>query len=307
MDGKLISTLDKISRLCSQNAEFDKELRKRFGITSSANALTVDDERIDQIYEYCIEKVVRKQAQEFYSDFPIPSLRSILIEDFCRMEAFRRKNNFGDFCLSLYQQIECMTNSLCTNPDLNIIAERMWGYPAYIKTGEGITPSLELRADSKVCVASFVFPGNNKKTGLPYAVEKSKSSLQSLYANDKIRCVVYFLGYKAAMKSSDFESYKEFNSLLSDLYQCRNMNHRGNVLTSREKDTVDKILPYKAVYYLKFLGALTQYVEQIKRGWSYLPVLKNYVQTLPPRDVKVTGPKIIGKIELLQDNKKRIK
>ena len=28
MDEKLISTLDKILRLCNQNAEFDKELRR---------------------------------------------------------------------------------------------------------------------------------------------------------------------------------------------------------------------------------------------------------------------------------------
>lgn len=252
MDEKLTSTLDKILRLCNQNAEFDKELRKKLGMVSSPNALSLDDERIDQIYEYCIEKVVRKQAQDFYSEFPISSIRDILVSDFCRMETFRRKDNFGDFCLSLYQQIECMTNSICTNSDLSVIAERMWGHPAYIKTGPGITPTLDVRSDGDYTIAACVFPGANKKTGLPNAVEKSKSALQSLYANDKIRCVVYFLGYKAAMKNSDYDSYKEFTSLLSELYQCRNMNHRGNEQTTWEKETLDKILPNKAVYYLKF-------------------------------------------------------
>lgn len=82
MDEKLISTLGKILRLCNQNAEFDKELRKRLDMASSANALSLDVERMDQIYEYCIEKVVRKQAQEFYSEFPISSIRDILVEDF---------------------------------------------------------------------------------------------------------------------------------------------------------------------------------------------------------------------------------
>ena len=147
MEEKLINTLDKITRLCSQNQEFDRELRKKLGMASSASALSLDDERIDQIYEYCIEKIVRKQAKEFYSDFPISSIRDILVEDFCRMEAFRRKDNFGDFCLSLYQQIECMTNSLCTNSDFNTIAKSMWELPAYIKTGQGITPSVEVRAN----------------------------------------------------------------------------------------------------------------------------------------------------------------
>ena len=308
MDEKLNSTLDKIIRLCGQNAEFDKELRKRLGVAPSASVLPISDERIDQIYEYCIEKVVRKQAREFYSDFPVSSIRDGLMDDFCRMEAFRRKDNFGDFCLSLYQQIESMTNSLCTNPDLDLIAERMWGYPAYIKTGTNIKPSLEKRAESDYLVASLVFPGNDKETGLSNATKKSKQALQTLYAKDKIRCVVYFLGYKAAMKSSDFDSYIEFTSLLADLYQCRNMNHRGNKPTQWEKETLDRILPSKAVYYLKFLGVLTLYVEQIKEGWKNLPTLKKYALSLSPKEVKITPkPKVIGKMVLPEDNKKRYK
>ena len=91
---------------------------------------------------------------------------------------------------------------------------------------------------------------------MPDAAAKSRSALQSLYAKDKIRCVVYFLGYKAAMTPNDYKSYKEITSLLSDLYQCRNMNHRGNDSTIWQKETLDRILPNKAVYYLKFLGTL---------------------------------------------------
>lgn len=192
MDEKLISTLGKILRLCNQNAEFDKELRKRLDMASSANALSLDVERMDQIYEYCIEKVVRKQAQEFYSAFPISSIRDILVEDFCRMETFRRKDNFGDFCLSLYQQIECMTNSICSNSDLSVIAERMWEHPAYVKTGKGITPTLEVRSEGHYTVAKFVSPWTKEKTSMPNAAAKSRSALQSLCAKDKMRSL--FLG-----------------------------------------------------------------------------------------------------------------
>lgn len=286
MDEKLISTLGKILRLCNQNAEFDKELRKRLDMASSANALSLDVERMDQIYEYCIEKVVRKQAQEFYSAFPISSIRDILVEDFCRMETFRRKDNFGDFCLSLYQQIECMTNSICSNSDLSVIAERMWEHPAYVKTGKGITPTLEVRSEGHYTVAKFVSPWTKEKTSMPNAAAKSRSALQSLCAKDKIRCVVYFLGYKAAMTPNNYNSYKEFTSLLLDLYQCRNMNHRGNDSTIWQKETLDRILPNKAVYYLKFLGTLTLYVEQIKNGWNYIPVLKKYALSLSSKEVR---------------------
>ena len=52
MDEKMTSTLDKILRFCNQNAEFDKELRKRLGMASSANALPLGDERIRKIEKY---------------------------------------------------------------------------------------------------------------------------------------------------------------------------------------------------------------------------------------------------------------
>ena len=120
-----MSTIDKITRLTQQNAEFDMELRKRLNV-ASANSVLLDDERINEIYEYCIEKIIRQQANEFYEDFPLQSIKDILIGDYIRMESFRRKDNFGDFCLSLYQQIECMTNRLCEKKELSDITENLW-------------------------------------------------------------------------------------------------------------------------------------------------------------------------------------
>ena len=115
MDEKFKPTLDKILRLANQNSEFDIELRKALEIVPSASSVSISDEKIDQIYEYCIEKIIRKQATEFYKDFPLKSITLELIEDFVKMEFFRRKDDFGNFCLALYQQIENITNKLCEN------------------------------------------------------------------------------------------------------------------------------------------------------------------------------------------------
>lgn len=299
MEEKYISAIDKIVRLCAQDSEFDNVLRKKLGIPTSFTSISLDDDRINQIYEYCIEKVLRKQAKDFYSDFPIPSIINNLVDDYCRMEFFRRKDAFGDFCLALYQQIECITNKICAVPDLNKIAEHLWGYPAYVKSGKDIKISIYNRMDeSDYSIASLIFMNKTK------AVEKSKSALQTLYAIDKIRAVVYFLGYKATMKSSDYEGFIEITSLLSDIYQCRNMNHRGNVQTEWEKKTLDRILPRKAVYYLKFLGALTLFVDQVKEGWVHLDEMKSYAQTLPIKELK-NEIKILGKIDIKEDGRKR--
>lgn len=293
-----MSTIDKITRLTQQNAEFDMELRKQLNV-ASANSVLSEDERINQIYEYCIEEIIRKQANEFYTDFPLQSIKDTLIGDFIRMESFRRKDNFGDFCLSLYQQIECITNKLCEKKDLSDITEKMWGQPAYLKIEKDKEPSIYSRSGDYT-IASLLFGKTN-------AFEKSRKSLQAQYAIDKIRTIVYFLGYKAKMKNSDFDSFLEITSLLNDIYQCRNMNHRGNTQNQWEKDTYDKIIPLKSLYYFKFLGVLAQYVEYIKEGWGYIPELKKYSDSIEKQKISAPQPQVLGKIELKDDGKKRFK
>lgn len=64
MEDKLQSTIEKIVQLSKQNAEFNLELRKRLDM-SSANCVPIDDDRIDQIYEYCIEKLFANRHKSF--------------------------------------------------------------------------------------------------------------------------------------------------------------------------------------------------------------------------------------------------
>lgn len=306
MDEKIMSTLDKIIKLAQQNTEFDTELRKRLNV-ASANSAVIDDERIIQIYEYCIEKIIRKQAEEFYADFPVKSIVPVLIEDFVRMEYFRRKNNFGDFCLSLYQQIECMTNKLCEDPNLSEIVSKMWGCHAYVKEEKNIPIDMAVRIKGDFSIANLIFPGQNKKTGNLNSIEKSQSALQVQYASDKMRILVYFLGYKTMMKSGEYDSFIEFTSLLTDIYQCRNMNHRGNTQNEWELAVYNRIYPLKSFYYFKFMGGLAQYIDYIKRGFSYIPELKKFCDSIEKQKVSIPQPKVLGKIELKDDGKKRFK
>ena len=137
MEDNKKAAIEKIYLLTKQDAEFNEELRKKLGITSVANSAIIENERLNQIYEYCIEEIIRKQAEEFYKDFPITSIIPILIEDYVRMESFHRKDNFGDFCLALYQQIENISNKICESSELAEITDRMWGHLAYVKPPEG--------------------------------------------------------------------------------------------------------------------------------------------------------------------------
>ncbi len=305
MEDNKKAAIEKILLLSKQDKEFNEELRKRLDITPVANSAIMDDERLNQIYEYCIEKIIQNQAEEFYKDFPIPTLIPTLVKDYVRMESFRRKDSFGDFCLALYQQIECVTNKICESATLSEITDKMWAYEAYIKSTDGKDPDIKERTGT-YRIADLIFPFNNKN-GVSNAVEKSLKTLQNHYAIDKIRIIVYYFGYGAKMKSSDFDSYKEITGLLNDIYQCRNTNHRGNTLTKYETETLNRILPMKSFYYFKFLGALAQYIDFIKTGSLTITDIAAYAKTLPSKKVETKGPKVVGKIDLKDDGKKRFK
>lgn len=109
------------------------------------------------------------------------------------------------------------------------------------------------------------------------------------------------------MKSGDYDSFVEITSLLNDIYQCRNMNHRGNSQNQWEKETFDRIFPLKSLYYFKFLGVLAQYVEYIKEGWGYIPELKKYSESIEKQNISAPQPKVLGKIELKDDGRKHFK
>ena len=287
------------------NEEFITNLRKVVvdstnDTPSTSTVISVADDKIEHIYEYCIEEVLQKQAEEFYANLPIPELVPQLIVDFIRMERFRREDNFGDFSLAAYQQIEAIVNHLCKNPKLHLIAEKMWGCSAYVKEGEDRhRPSISQPNNAEFTIAKLVFPGENKKTGLPNAVEKSKQSIQTLYASDKIRTVVYFVCYKAMMRSEDYNNFIDYADVLTkELYNCRNANHRGNTLNEYEKNILDMILPQKSLYYLKFMGALHRFVSDITNGFLYIEKLEAYAKSIDKQTPTMPGPNIVGTIDL---------
>jgi len=313
MEDNKKAAIEKIYLLTKQDVEFNEELRKKLGIASSASSAIADDERLNQIYEYCIEDIICKQAEEFYKDFPIPELQDQLRADFRKMELFRRKNSFDDFCLSVYQQIENITNFLCEDESFNEVAQKMWAYPAYLRQGEGITPKLEERSSiygkPYFAIAHLVFIGKDEQ-GHPNSIIRTAKPLREQFAWDKIRNVVYFIGYKAEMLNWMYNGYSDICNLLYELYQCRNLNHRGGNKTEKAEGVINKIKPLQSLYYFKFYGLLTQYVEFVKDGFPLSPRLISYANSLNTISIPIPKQefKPIGSIpidELAKRTKKK--
>ena len=88
------------------------------------------------------------------------------------------------------------------------------------------------------------------------------------------------------------------------IYQFRNLNHRGNDTNEYQKAIIDKIRPQQGIYYYKFMQALLFYVEGVVKGLSSLDELYNYAISQSKIEVKMEGPKVLGKIELPEVKKK---
>ncbi|EMS33853.1 hypothetical protein C943_04172 [Mariniradius saccharolyticus AK6] len=188
---------------------------------------------IQNIHEYCVEQKIEKQATEFYNSFPILEIKDQLIQDYKKMEHERRRDDFENFCLCLYQQLENITNHIFTNhiflnweSNRNKIAFR---FP-----------------DGKILTHSDLILGNAKEW---YANGKFKALLFYFYFNEKMKVTIPFND-----RASTFE----------ELYQIRNQNHRGGSSTEYQQKTLNKIKGKESKYYFKFYGFLQDIVNQIE-------------------------------------------
>lgn len=262
---KLLDFIDQIAK-DKDNAWFVKELGKRYGINNMKPSVSTElNTRIEEIYEYCVERVIQEQATQFYKDFPITDLTSQLIEDYCRMERYRRQNNFGDFCLSVFQQVENITNWFCQREKFIDLYKSKRDEGCVFKNEDG-TPISTIR--------ELIINTND-----PEQYKKRKNlQLVEMYFNERVRAVLYFVFFEEKPTKYSFEyKYSELN----DLYQCRNLNHRGGKRNGYQEAIISKILPHQYLYYLKFTGLLVGYVERISIFMARKETMGTIVNVFP--------------------------
>jgi len=194
---------------------------------------------IKEIHEYCVEEIIKKQAEDFYKDFLLDGIKQQLIMDFIKMEHQRRRDDFESFCLSAYQQIENITNFLH-----NIILEQwdsnkdMIAFTYFDKVE---------KEEKKLKVRAIIFNNQEK---------------ENWDAKNKFKSVVYFFYFtKRGFKS--LISFNEVIKIFIELYQIRNSNHRGVPPYQNQQEIRDRIFNNQSKYYLKFYGFLEDLVRVI--------------------------------------------
>ena len=275
--------LDKVVAFVKElpgNEEFIADLREvvNDGTHPTSN---ISAPKIDEIYEYCIEKVSRKQAEGIYENFPFKEHIPGLVEDYVRMESFRRKDKFEEFGFAVYQQIERITNAVFAELDGCTFLQDIATQPAYAqmeyRDGVGIYV-LEKRKTAK--------EESKYKTIADFIVTKP------LPAMDCVRMVLYFWVWSTA--SFDWAIMSSFY----DIYNIRCMNHRGGFQTENQTNAINRILTNRYSYYLKFQNTLDFFISGIRRGAeeNVLAKLKAWSESLKPQKRLVTITSILPAI-----------
>lgn len=209
---------------------------------------------IQNIHEYCVELKIQKQAKDFYASFPIEDIKDQLVEDYQKMEHERRRDDFENFCLCLYQQLENVTNFLFDNK-----IEGIWN----AEKGQIAIKSIFDKAQRK-----YVLPNSGGTTLEKLVFQGTDAS--KWYANRKFRAVLYFFYFQENISRDDYE----FNSIYfthEEIYQMRNQNHRGSSPSTYQQKTLDKIKGNEARYYFKFYGFLQGFITQIESAIAASP------------------------------------
>lgn len=256
------------------------------------------DARISDIHEQCIESILKEQATEFYKDFVIEDIRPQLIADFIKMEHWRRRNNIQEFGMALYQQIECITNRLSQDDTLCEVFRTMMDALCYV---DSYNPMVVNRYEqSSYTIGQLLFMHD--------VPTKSKVILPQQWTFDKFKAINYFVCHKACLTKYQFNQFVEENNIFGEIYALRNLNHRGNDPTDKEKERLKKIEENPSRAFLTFISFLSWFIDSVNKGFPLSKELKEYAQTdfSGVRKPEI-GPKVIKKIDLLPDNRKRFK
>ena len=265
---RLLAFIDTLVRQPG-NDEFVAGLRAL--LYSGSN--TYDSEKLDQIYEYCIERNLRKQAQGYYESFPIKELVPELVDSYVLMESFKRKDDFLNFCAELFKQIEGITNYICGIKEYGEIFTLLYNCPAFIQFESG-TPA-KMTSPRKIdsgTIGKLLFDGFDKnKEG----IEKCNIELKKQYTQDKIKIALYYAGYASCMYSPTEFTKITFDISKLFLVRCE-ADHSGNVRSDKQERIYQEVINNIGKHYVDFISLLNVFVEKISNGYLKKEELYNF-------------------------------
>ena len=221
--------------------------------------------QISEIYELCLKKNLREQAEDLYKDFPIIEIAPKLVKYYIEMENARRGNDFDSFGRYLFLQIELIVDTIIKDVEFKNIYEGIrqlkpiTRYNSQEKTTFRCDYIQNIGKEKQIIeetVDQFLFVLKDN-VGKP---------IEKLGAIDKCRIVIYTVCHNAiiSVKPKD-----EFDAL-SGIYNVRNHeSHSGVNMSDEQEKYYNGIIVDMTKNYLRFLGFLFEFIKNISKNYPF--------------------------------------
>lgn len=225
------------------------------------------DNRINEIYEYCIEIILREQAESLYAGFPLTAIKDELVSDYIKMERAHRDNNIDDFGIRLYRQIENIVRTLSKDGVLVGVVSAMMDVSFFVNGyNNPQVQDRQMPTGSKPIktIADFVLIPSKRST----KEERKKKTLSDQYATDMARLVIYYVCFGGMMQSGVlYEQWRQQTEAYSDIYSIRNRVHGGGECSEYDIQRYDAINSSPTQSYFRLMSFLVFFVEGVKKGY----------------------------------------
>lgn len=239
-----------------------------------------EDNRIAEIYEYCIRQILKEQAESLYEDFPLVNIKEELVSDYVKMERAHRDNNIDDFGIRLYRQIENIVRTLAKDDILDGVVSSMMDTP-YLVAGYN-NPQVQRRQkltkdmQPVKTIADFVLIPSKRST----KEERKGKALSDQYATDMARLIIYFVCFGGMMQPGImFEQWKQQTEAYSDIYSIRNRVHGGGECSEHDIQRYDAMKASATLSYFRLMSFLVFLVEGVKTGFPLPKDLVDFAET----------------------------
>lgn len=227
-----------------------------------------DHKRISEIYEYCIQRIIKEQAESLYKDFPLTDIKDELVSDYIKMERAHRDNNIDDFGIRLYRQIENIVRTLAKDETLSDVVSSMMDVSFFVNsyTAPQVQNRQEVAKTTKLVrtIADIVLITSKRSS----KDERKKKSLSDQYATDMARLVIYFVCFGGMMQSGVlYEQWKRQTEAYSEIYSIRNRVHGGGECSDYDIQRYDAVKANATQSYFRLMSFLVFLVDGVKKGF----------------------------------------
>lgn len=248
------------------------------GVTS------IDQAKLDEIYEYCLERNSRIQGEEYYKNFPIKEVIPDLVESYVMMESFKRRGDFINYSANVFKQLESISNYICSQEDYATIFSKLYDKASLIACKSGESVSISSRKESSKPIYKLIYDGFEMTLDgkAKYTFPLNKQQIQ-----DKVKIALYFAGYASCL----FNDY-EFKNIAFEIFQLYLVRceayHGGSTRTEKQEQVFQDVIMNSGIYYVKFFVLLHNFVAKLSSGYKQKDELHKYALSMGLIEVEGT-------------------